>query len=436
MGGGGREHAIVEALHRSGADIYSAMGNSNPGIARRCADTLVVKETHIERVCEYAQDKSVEMAFIGPEAPLEAGLADALESIGIGCVGPSRAAARLETSKSFMRDLLRDNSIPGNLEYRCFDDLDEARSFIHDTELKLVVKPVGLTGGKGVKVEGEHLDGKDGVIEYVREVLDSGIGGGAVVLEEKAVGEEFTLMAFVDGSHLAPMPLVQDHKRAYEGDVGPNTGGMGSYSAENHLLPFVLEEERDAALRTMQLTVDALRKQGMPYRGIMYGQFMLTKDGPRVIEFNARFGDPEAMNVLSILDSDLVKICEAVVDGTLTPGLATFTSQATVCKYVVPAGYGVSSTVGAPIQVDEAAIAKTGAKIYYSSVNTDGDMVTTTSSRSLGVVGVADTIDEAEKQCEAALGYVRSDAITVRHDIGKSELVQRRIDHMHQVRGE
>lgn len=433
VGGGGREHAIVEALLRDDAVVYSAMKNMNPGIARAAVETRLLKETDVPKVTEFAVSTGVELAVIGPEAPLEVALVDSLVSKGIGCVGPTRAAARLETSKRFSRRLLKKHRVPGNVEFGTFQDLESARTFVNDFPGELVVKPEGLTGGKGVKVEGEHLKGKEEVLDYVREVLDHRIGGAGVVLEERLVGEEFTLQAFCDGRTVRGMPLVQDDKRAYDGDVGPNTGGMGSYTNADHLLPFVSEQDRKAAEDIVQRTVTAIREEGAPYRGVLYGQFMLTKDGPKVIEFNARFGDPEAMNVLTLMDNGFLDVCQAVADGRLGANVP-FQRKATVCKYVVPAGYGTEPKVGVPVTVDEKGITKAGATLYYAAVDQKDGKILTTSSRSLGMVGVADTIEEAEAICEAGLAHVQGD-VFVRHDIGKRELVRKRVEHMRQVRG-
>jgi len=433
VGGGGREHAVVEALLRDGAVVYAAMKNQNPGIARSVQEYRLMMETDVAKVVEFAEASGVELAVIGPEAPLEAGLADELARKGVGSVGPSQAAARLETSKRFSRRLLKKHNVPGNVAFGTFQDLESARLFVEEFPGELVVKPEGLTGGKGVKVEGEHLNGKAGVMEYVKEVLDKKIGGAGVVLEERLVGEEFTLQAFCDGRDVRGMPLVQDHKRAYEGDVGPNTGGMGSYTDADHLLPFVSKADREAAEDIMRRTVQAMRDEGSPYRGVLYGQFMLTRDGPKVIEFNARFGDPEAMNVLTLLENGFVDVCQGVADGRLR-GDVPFLKKATVCKYVVPAGYGTEPKAGRPVQVDEGRLAKSGARLYYAAVDEKEGTVYTTSSRTLGVVGVADSIEEAEAVCEAGLCYVTGD-VFVRHDIGKPELLRRRVEHMRQVRG-
>ncbi len=434
VGGGGREHAIVKALDRSGAEIYSAMKNRNPGIARSSKDILLAKETDASKVAEFAVRTNVEIAVIGPEAPLEAGLVDLLESKGILCVGPTRIAARIETSKSFAREVMRKHRVPGNLDFHSFDDPKEARSFVKDMDMEVAVKPIGLTGGKGVKVQGEHLKTKAEVCEYIDEIFDKHIGGAGVVLEEKAIGEEFTLQSFCDGRDIAPMPLVQDHKRAFEGDEGPNTGGMGSYSDADHLLPFVLKGEYDKAVDIVKKMIAAMREEGCPYKGVLYSQFMLTRDGPKVIEYNARFGDPEAMNVLTLLSSDFTEVCKGITGGHLDKIKVKFQNKATVCKYVVPQGYGMESKAGLPIEVDEAAVEREGACLYYAMVDEVNGKVLTTSSRAVGVVGVDENLEKAEEACERALRFVKGEAIYVRHDIGKKGIVQRRKDHMDALR--
>ena len=434
VGGGGREHAIVKALERGGSEIYSAMRNRNPGIARSSKDLLLVKETDTGKVADFAIRSKVEMAVIGPEAPLEVGLVDLLESKGILCVGPTRAAARIETSKSFAREVMRKHRVPGNLDFHSFDDPRTAKSFVRDMDMEVAVKPIGLTGGKGVKVQGEHLKTKAEVCEYIDEIFEKRIGGAGVVLEEKAIGEEFTLQSFCDGKDIAPMPLVQDHKRAFEGDEGPNTGGMGSYSDADHLLPFVHRDEYEKAVEIVKKMIVAMRDEGCPYKGILYSQFMLTRDGPKVIEYNARFGDPEAMNVITILSSDFTGVCTGIAEGRLAKVDVKFQNKATVCKYVVPQGYGLESKAGLPIEVDEAAIEKAGARLYYAMVDEVGGKVLTTSSRAVGVVGVDDTMEKAEEACERALRFVKGEAIYVRHDIGKKEIVQRRKEHMDALR--
>ncbi|MDR0790989.1 MAG: phosphoribosylamine--glycine ligase [Methanomassiliicoccaceae archaeon] len=433
VGGGGREHAAVEAFWRAGAEIYAVMKNANPGIMKRAKGYKLVDEKNVTAVCEYAKECCIELAFVGPEAPLEVGLVDALENIGIKCASPTKAAARIETSKTFMRELLQKHNIRGNLGFASFDNAKDAGEYIRSVKYDIVVKPVGLTGGKGVKVQGEHLHSFDEIMEYVNEIFDNNIGGAGVIIEEKAVGEEITQMVFCDGRTISPMPMVQDHKRAYEGDVGPNTGGMGSYSDADHLLPFVTASERKEALDIIQQIVDALRKEGCTYRGPMYGQFMVTVNGPKLIEINARFGDPEAMNVLPLLRTRFTDVCMAMATGTLKDNVE-FEKRATVCKYVVPEGYGVRSRAGLPISVDGNEIEKCGAVVYYANVDIVNGKLVTGTSRSVGVVGMADSIEKAESNCENALRFVTGEAIFVRHDIGKKELVQRRVDHMKELR--
>ena len=434
VGGGGREHAAVEALYRSGAEIYSVMKNANPGIITRSEKHLLCNEKDLDQVCAFAKDNGVELAYIGPEAPLEVGIVDALEAIGVKCAAPTKAAARIETSKTFMRELVDKYKIKGNLGFASFDNAKDAEEYLKGIDHEIVVKPVGLTGGKGVKVQGEHLHNFQETMDYINEIFDANIGGAGVILEEKAVGEEFTQMAFVDGKKIVPMPLVQDHKRAYEGDVGPNTGGMGSYSDSNHLLPFIRESDRMEAIEIIQSVIDAMAKEGCPYRGPIYGQFMLTVNGPKIIEFNARFGDPEAMNVLTALESSFQDICYQMATGTLNDDVRFF-NKATVCKYIVPKGYGVKSESGHEISVDEEGIRNSGSVIYYANVDQkDGKLVTGT-SRSIGIVGIGKDLEEAEQNCEKALQYVKCDAIFLRHDIGTKALIQKRVDHMNQLRG-
>src|SRR5881296_1917306 len=340
VGGGGREHAIVEALHRSQADIYTAMSNQNPGIRRRSKDVLLGNVTDVERIVSWGKGHGIELAVIGPEAPLGNGITDALEAVAIPTVGPSREAAQLETNKEFTRTLMREHRIPGVPQFWAFDNLAGFEEFVNDSDFEFVIKPLGLTGGKGVRVWGDHFSTKAEALAYGSEILEKNIGGTArFLIEEKLVGEEFSLQAFCDGRVLVPMPLAQDHKRAYEGDKGPNTGGMGSYSDADHRLPFLTIEDFDRALETMTKTVEAMASRGTPFKGILYGGFMATKDGPKLLEFNVRFADPEAMNVLPIFEDDFLETCHGIVEGRL-PSSLRFAPRATVCKYVVPMGYG------------------------------------------------------------------------------------------------
>ncbi|MCI0496841.1 MAG: phosphoribosylamine--glycine ligase, partial [Thermoplasmata archaeon] len=286
------------------------------------------------------------------------------------------------------------------------------------------------TGGKGVQVWGDHFTTRAEATAYAKEVIDRGIGGSnAVVVEELLEGEEFTLQAFVDGKRVVPMPLVQDHKRAYEGDRGPNTGGMGSYSMEDHLLPFVPKGDVDRAVGIMESTVAAMAREGRDYRGILYGQFMETVYGPKVIEFNVRFGDPEAMNVLPLLEDSLLGASFEIVEGRLTP--KRFRKMATVCKYVVPKGYGTSPLENAPLRVSTREGDNT--LLFYASVNDGDGIVLTTRSRSIGILGIASRLEDAERFAQSGLSGIEGEFFA-RHDIGTRAAIERKMTHMTRVR--
>jgi len=422
VGGGGREHAIAAALSRnSETGIYSVMAKKNPGIARIARECCIARETDLEKVAAFAKKTGITHAVIGPESPLEAGIVDRLSAEGIACVGPTKAAARIETDKAFCRDLMAHHHISGNPAYRVFHNTDEAVAFVKDHDGDLAIKPIGLTGGKGVRIMGEQVD-RSGAIGYIHEI------NGEVVLEERLIGEEFTLQAFVDGFHIVPMPLVQDHKRAFEGDTGPNTGGMGAYSMPDHMLPFVSRKDHTAALSIMASVVAAMAAEGIPYKGILYGQFMNTADGPKVIEFNARFGDPEAMNVLSLLTSDFGEIAVSIAEGTLSASKVAFEPAATVCKYLVPDGYPAAPQVNKPLILGDSG----KAILYYANVEETHQGLRTLTSRTLAFVGKAATLEEAEKIAEHAASSVQG-SVFHRRDIGTRALLERRIAHMKEL---
>nr|MDO8117846.1 phosphoribosylamine--glycine ligase [Candidatus Sigynarchaeota archaeon] len=302
IGNGAREHAIAEALVRGGAQVKAFMNKKNPGIAALSkGDFRVDSLENFEHASSFGKD--CEFAVVGPEAPLVVGISNALASAGIPCVGPVIDAAQLEGSKVFTRTLLKQHKNPANIEFSTFSSMDGIDSFIDMLGLEnVVVKPDGLTGGKGVKVFGEHVHSKKEIFDYCKEIL---AGKGQVVIEEKLDGEEFTLQTFVDGKTILPTPLVQDHKRAFENDEGPNTGGMGSYSMADHLMPFITQADVDFSLKCMKEAIEALKAEtGSVYKGFLYGQFMKTRKGVRLVEFNVRFGDPEAMNVLPVLETN------------------------------------------------------------------------------------------------------------------------------------
>ncbi|HEX7467138.1 MAG TPA: phosphoribosylamine--glycine ligase, partial [Methanobacterium sp.] len=373
VGTGAREHAICNAV--KDAELYSIMSNKNPGISR-ISKFQISSEKDLIGVKKFALNNKIDMAIIGPEAPLEMGIVDELQNAGIGCVGPTKAAARIETDKAFMRDLFETHNIGGSVVYKVFDNIEDAGDFIDEFDQDVVVKPVGLKGGKGVKIVGEHLEDGEAAKKYVKEIIQNKISGyGQVVIEEKLIGEEFTVQAFVDGDKIVPMPAAQDHPHAYEGDQGPITGGMGSYSDKNGLLPFLDKNNYNKSVKIMQDTVKAVKNEVEPYKGILYGQFMLCKEGPKLVEYNARFGDPEAMNVLPLLETDFVDLCQEIVDGNLKS--ADFEKKATVCKYIVPKGYPESGKSGQILDVNESKINEQGGLVYYAAVNQKDDKIYT-----------------------------------------------------------
>jgi phosphoribosylamine--glycine ligase len=433
VGGGGREHAIARAVAPD-ADLYACASNRNPGIAALAEEMRSIDERDADAIVAVAEDVDATLAVIGPESSLAAGVADALVDAGVYTFGPGADAARIETDKAYQRRFMREKGIPGCPDFETFTDMDAACDYIDAYDGDLAVKPAGLTGGKGVRVTGDQVT-KAEAKAYLRESDYD-----RVVLEERLVGEEFTVQAFVAGEErrssgrMRTTPAVQDHKRAYEGDEGPNTGGMGSYSDADPTLPFMDEADYADAVEILEATVDALPD----YKGVLYGQFMLTADGVRVVEFNARFGDPEAMNTLPVLETPFLDVLTAARDGDPLPDL-DFAPRATVCKYAVPAGYPTDPEAGARIAVDEESVAAAAegggdgdALLFYASVDAREDGLYTTTSRAFAVVGLAATITDAEAIAEDALAAA-GDGLRIRHDIGTSELVQRRIDHVERL---
>ena len=430
IGSGAREHAIARALDRSSQNksIYCLASNMNPGIAELCVEITIDNFNDPELVSSYASEIGATLTIIGPENPLAEGVADALWNNGVKVVGPKKNLAQIETSKSFTRDLLTEYNIPACPKYKTFLALDGVVEFLSNLEEDYVIKYDGLAGGKGVKVAGDHLNSHEEALAYCRELVDK---GGKFVIEEKLIGQEFSLMSFCDGETLKHMPAVQDHKRAYEGDIGPNTGGMGTYSDADHSLPFLTDENIIQAHEINNATAKALKdKFGDGYKGILYGGFMTTADGVKLIEYNARLGDPEAMNVLSLLESDFIAICQGIVDETLDKVDVQFAEQATVCKYAVPKGYPDNPIKGEPIDISNIENLE---RLFYASVDFKDGQLVEAGSRTVAVVGTANTISKAEKIAEKEISAVEG-PLFHRNDIGTDELVQKRVQHMESLR--
>ncbi len=417
VGGGGREHAIARAVADDAA-LYACAGTRNPEIAELSAGVERLETTNPTAVRAYAEEIGATLAVIGPEAPLATGVADALDEAGIYAFGPHEREARIETDKAYQRRFMAANDIPGLPAFETFEDAESACEYIDAHEGDLAVKPAGLTGGKGVRVIGEQVTPAEAKA-YIRES-----GYDRLVLEERLRGEEFTVQALVAGDSVRVTPAVQDHKRAFEGDEGPNTGGMGAYSDAGLALPFMNEAEYREAVDIIRQTADALEG----YKGVLYGQFMLTAEGVKLIEFNARFGDPEAMNTLPILETDLLDVLVAAREGDRLPQLRV-ARQATVCKYAVPAGYPTDPEAGKRIEIEE-----TGDGLaFYASVDEREDGLYTTTSRAVAAVGIADTIAAAERIAERTLPTTNE--LRVRHDIGTADSIDRRIAHLDRLRG-
>lgn len=431
IGSGAREHAIAYAFHRSNYDprIFCYGTSVNPGIKQLSTNYASGDIKDVAAVLEKAKEWEIDLAIIGPEAPLERGMADALWQATIPTIGPKRSLAQIETSKVFARDLMNKYKIPGLPKYQYFATMEGAKAYLEKMgEKKYVIKANGLMAGKGVKVSGEHLLSLDDALQFCEFILKS---GQTFIIEEKLIGQEFSLMCFCDSKHIIPMPVVQDHKRAYVDDKGPNTGGMGSYTDASHTLPFLTKQDVKNALKINDAIVHALMTElNDRYVGILYGNFIATKQGISVIEFNARFGDPEAMNVLSLLESDFVTICEAMIAGNLTPDLVHFAKKATVCKYAVPEGYPDNSLTNVAIEISAV---KNKSNLYLSAVNAEKGKLYALGSRTAAYVGVAPTINSAEKIAEREISAITG-PLYHREDIGTEQLIRRRVDAMRKLR--
>ena len=430
IGSGAREHAIVRAVEQSPKNkkIFCLGSNVNPGIAELCADFTIANINHTQTITDYAEKKAADLAIIGPENPLAIGVADALWDVGVKVVGPMKDLAQIETSKAFARDLLTDYNIPGNPKYKTFSSLGGVTEFLNELGENYVVKFDGLAGGKGVKVSGDHLHSHDDAKVYCQELVEK---GGIFVIEEKLIGQEFSLMSFCDGETLKHMPAVQDHKRAYDGDTGPNTGGMGTYSDGNHSLPFLTKNDVNQAHEINIATAKALKnKFGYGYKGVLYGGFIATADGVKLIEYNARFGDPEAMNVLSLLESDFIEICNGITDCRLNQVNVHFKNKATVCKYAVPEGYPDNPVKGEAIDLSNIDNPDT---LFYASVDIHNGQLIEAGSRTVAVVGIAETISAAEQIAEKEISAVGG-PLFHRADIGTDALVKKRVDQMKLLR--
>ena len=405
-GGGGRCHAIVDALSRSPQveKIYSAPGNA--GIARQ-AECVPIAVSDIDSLLAFAREKEIDLTVVGPEGPLAAGIVDRFREEGLRIFGPTKSASRIESSKEFAKDLMSRHGIP-TASYRTFSDFDEALAYIKAGPVPVVIKYDGLAAGKGVVVALTYSEAEDALRDML---LDECFGQGRVVIEEFLDGPEFSFMCLVNGRKLYPLAIARDHKRAFDNDRGPNTGGMGAYSP----VPFVTEEIRETALRTiLQPVADAMADEGVPFTGVLYGGLILHKGTPKVIEFNARFGDPETEVVLPRLKSDFYALLDAAVDG--RDFETEWSSDTTLGIVMAAKGYPGSYEKGYVVRGLENA-----GKVYHmGTVDREGKILTS-GGRVLMPVATAPTLAEARSEAMKAVKAIDCGALFVRSDIGARE---------------
>jgi len=420
IGGGGREDAIGRKIVEGGATLYCVAKNLNPSLSKISNEYKVMSELDYDKILKYATEKKVDLLFVGPDPVLETPLVDMAEKSGIRVSSPSREASKIETSKEYMRGFVERNGITGNIFSRVFTDGAEASKFITSSQMEFAVKPIGLTGGKGVKVMGSQISTREEASRYAAEIVSR---DGRVMLEEKISGEEFSLQVFSDGSTISPMPLAQDYKRALEGDRGVNTGGMGSITDSDHKLPFITAGCRDSALGIMKSIVNHMKLEGNPFKGIMYGQFMQVNGEPKIIEINARFADPEGINVLFLLEDNLPDTLFRIAESSLSNS-SRFMHLATTLKYIVPSGYGENAQPG-QLDIDLSGLPE-NLQIYYASVSGTKEKVKMTSSRALAIISRSDSIESASKAVEDNLWRIKGN-FYVRHDIGSPEFMREKM---------
>ncbi len=404
IGSGGREHAIVEAISRSpkATKIYAAPGNA--GIAA-LAECVAIKDTDVEALVEFAKSNGIELTVVGPEASLAAGVVDRFREEGLKIFGPTKAAAEIEASKDFAKRLMVKYDVP-TAAYATFSDFDEALAYVKKSSLPTVLKYDGLAAGKGVVIATTMEEAEATLRDML---LDTRFGKGSVVIEEFLTGEEFSLMCFVAGNKICAMPVAQDHKRAYDNDEGPNTGGMGAYTE----LPFITKEDHDYAMQNiMQRVADAMVAEGTPFTGVLYGGLMKTPQGIKVIEFNARFGDPETEVVLPRLKSDAVDVFMAVANNEAPA--AEWSDEATLGIVLASKGYPGDYAKGFAIKGTE----RVESKVYHmGTALKDGELVTA-GGRVMIVVASAPTLREAQMKAREDIAKIECSNLFHRTDIG------------------
>ncbi len=418
VGGGGREHAICWALRKSPrvTELLCAPGNAGIAEMARC---LPVETTDIDGIVALAQGEGVDFVVVAPDDPLALGCVDRLSAAGIPAFGPTQAAARMESSKFFAKELMRKHGIP-TAQYAVFDDCREALAYLDDQPMPIVIKADGLALGKGVVVA-QTLAEAEAAVRDMMEAGRFGVSGARVVIEECMTGPEVTLLCLTDGRTIVPMIPSQDHKRIFDADQGPNTGGMGAF-APTPL--YTAEVAARVEAEIVQPTLDALNAEGIDFRGVLYIGLMLTPQGPRVVEYNARFGDPETQVILPLLDSDLLEALEAVVQVRLTPEHLRWRNGAAACVVLASAGYPGSYEKGVPITGIDGA-EQTGAVVFHAGTARQGETLCTAGGRVLGVTACAPGLADAVDAAYDAAAAIHFDGMQMRSDIGRKPHITR-----------
>lgn len=416
IGGGGREHALAWKISQSPLvdRLYCAPGNA--GIARICR-CIALNIEHPESVLEFVREKGIDLTVVGPEAPLMVGLVDLLEENGFMAFGPTKEAAFIEGSKSFAKDLMARYGIP-TADFEVFDDPERAKRYVVSHNGPLVIKADGLAAGKGAVVAGD----KETAVQAVAAMMEEKVFGGAgsrVVIEEVLEGREISIMAFCDGNTVLPMVASQDHKRIYDGDLGPNTGGMGAYSP----VPWYTADVEDfVTKKILEPAVRGLKELGRPYKGVLYAGLMLTRSGPKVLEFNARFGDPETQAVVPRMEFDLVEVMLACCSGQLAGMDLKWSERAAVCVVLASDGYPGPYEKGKPITGLGEAERVPGIMVFHAGTADTGDGMVTSGGRVIGVTALGNTMREAVNACYGAIGLIRFDGMRFRRDIASQAL--------------
>lgn len=414
VGGGGREHAIAWKCSQSKrvTELYAAPGNAGIAQLATCVDISVMDA---EKLVAFAEEKEIDLAIIGPDDPLVAGVADAFMDAGIRVFGPRANAAIIEGSKAFSKDLMKKYGIP-SAAYETFDNADAALAYLETAKMPIVLKADGLALGKGVLICNTLEEAKEGVKTLMLD-KQFGSAGDRIVIEEFMTGREVSVLCFCDGTHIKPMASAQDHKRAKDGDQGLNTGGMGTFSPS----PFYTDDvDKFCKEHVYQKTMDAMKAEGRDFTGILFCGLMLTPDGPRVLEYNARFGDPEAQVVLPRMKNDIIDVMEACIDGKLDEVELEFDEQAAVCVVLASDGYPEHYDKGFVIGGLDTFKDKDGYYVFHAGTKQTDKGIVTNGGRVLGVTAKGKTLVEARANAYKATEWIRFENKYMRHDIGKA----------------